>query len=71
MKVTYLVKEPLGVMGPGNRRKLYKPDLVTETACVVVDVFPVDSGKRLAGLTNINRAKVATLQSVSMAVSQP
>lgn len=68
-RATYLVKEPLGVMGPANRRKLYKPDLVTEAAFVVVHTLAVNGDKRFASLTDINRAKVATLQSV-MTVSQ-
>lgn len=68
-RATYLVKEPLGVMGPANGRKLYKPDLVTEAAFVVVHTLAVNGDKRFAGLTDINRAKVATLQSV-MTVSQ-
>lgn len=69
-KFTYLVKESLGVMGPRNRRKLDKPDLVTEATFVVVHALAVNDCKRFAGLTNINRAKIATLQSVAMTVSQ-
>ena len=68
-RATYLVKEPLGVMGPANGRKLYKPDLVTEAAFVVVHTLAINGNKRFASLTDINRAKVATLQSV-MTVSQ-
>ena len=67
---TYLVKESFGVMGPGDGRKLDKPDLIAEAAFVVVRTLAVNGDKRFAGLTNINRAKVATLHSVIMTVSQ-
>lgn len=66
---TYLVKESLGVMGPRDRRKLDKPDLVTEAALVVVYTLSINGGKRFTRLTNVNRAKVTTLWSVTTTVS--
>lgn len=57
-------------MGPGNRRKLHKSDLVNEATFVVIHTLAVNSGKRFAGLTDIDRAEVATLQSVAMPVSR-
>lgn len=53
-------------MGPRNRRKLDKADLITEAAFVVVHMIAVNDGQRFTGLTNVNRAKVAALQSVAM-----